>query len=219
MNQTPLSVRIGTCSSTSRYLSEQARYLHRGTGFSGFGIGIDDVLHRFPGTFTNGVVRECRCRVHTTGFFSRLIVHMNTAMRYWMYQIRHPVFSIQNEHGQTAQMPLSVCHRCTRGGVEIRLMLVIMRHPQERNLRNHSRATCDCSLLISPHLRIAHSGKQLIRGGNFGQPPWLPGCAGEPFALPVKEHRTSIRHKPRSLLVLKAQMGIQGREPAKPEHA
>ena len=98
VNQTPLSMRIRTRSDTGRYSGEQTRYLHRGTGFNSFGIGIGNVLHRLPGTFTNGVVRECRRRAHATGFLGRLIVHMNTAMRHRMYQIRHGTILSQNEH-------------------------------------------------------------------------------------------------------------------------
>ena len=116
-------------------------------------------------------------------------------------------------------MSLSARHRCTRGRIEIRLMLVIVHHPHKRNLRNHSRTTCDFSLLVGVHLRIAHPGKQFICGGNLRQPPRLPCGAGEPFAFPIKEHRAPVRHKPRGLLIPKAQVGIQGREPAKPEHA
>ena len=212
-------MRIGTRSDTGRYSGEQTRYLHRGTGFSSFGIGIGNVLHRLSGTFTNGVVRECRCRAHATGFLSGLIVHVNTAMRHRMHQIRHGTIFIQNKHSQAAQVPLSARHRCTRGRIEIRFVLVIVRHPHKRNLRNHSRTTRDFSLLVGLHLRIAHPSKQFICGGNLRQPPRLPGGAGEPFAFPIKEHRAPVRHKPRGLLVPKAQTGVQGREPAKPEHA
>ena len=219
VNQTPLSMRIGTRSDTGRYSGEQTRYLHRGTRLSSFGIGIGNVLHRLPGTLTNGVVRECRRRAHTTGFLSGLIVHMNTAMRHRMHQIRHGTIFSQNKHCQAAQVPLSARHRCTRGRIEIRFVLVIVRHPHKRNLRNHSRTTRDFSLLVGLHLRIAHPSKQFIRGGNLRQPPRLPGGAGEPFAFPIKEHRAPVRHKPRGLLVPKAQTGVQGREPAKPEHA
>ena len=219
MNQTPLSMRIGTRSDTGRYSGEQTRYLHRGTRLSSFGIGIGNVLHRLPGTLTNGVVRECRCRAHTTGFLSGLIVHMNTAMRHRMHQIRHGTILSQNKHCQAAQVPLSARHRCTRGRIEIRFVLVIVRHPHKRNLRNHSRTTRDFSLLVGVHLRIAHPSKQFIRGGNLRQPPRLPGGAGEPFAFPIEERRAPVRHKPRGLLIPKAQVGIQGREPAKPEHA
>ena len=159
VNQTPPSMRIGTRSDTGRYSSEQTRYLHRGTGFSRFGIGIGNALHRLSGTLTNGVVRECRRRAHATGFLGRLIVHMNTAMRHRMHQIRHGTILSQNEHSKAAQVPLSARHRRTRGCIEIRLMLVIVHHPHKRNLRNHSRATRDCSLLVGLHLRIAHPSK------------------------------------------------------------
>ena len=212
-------MRIRTRSDTGRYSGEQTRYLHRGTRLSSFGIGIGNVLHRFPGTLTNGVVHECRRRARATGFLSGLIVHMNTAMRHRMHQIRHGTILSQNKHCQAAQVPLSARHRRTRGRIEIRFVLVIVHHPHKRDLRNHSRTTRDCSLLVGVHLRIAHPGKQFIRGGNLRQPPRLPGGAGEPFAFPIKEYFTPVRHKPRGLLVPKAQVGIQGREPAKPEHA
>ena len=189
-------MRIRTRSGTGRYSGEQTRYLHRGTGFSSFGIGIGNVLHRLSGTLTNGVVCECRRRAHTTGFLGRLIVHMNTAMRHRMHQIRHGTILSQNKHCQAAQVPLSARHRRTRGRIEIRLVLVIVRHPHKRNLRNHSRTTRDFSLLVGVHLRIAHPSKQFICGGNLRQPPRLPGGAGEPFAFPIKEHRTPIGHKP-----------------------
>ena len=62
---------------------------------------------------TNGVIGKGRYRVHLTGFLSKLVVQVDSAVCYWVHQILHPPVLVTYEHRQATQMPVTVRNRLT----------------------------------------------------------------------------------------------------------